>query len=201
MNGWNVWPPFRECLKSSSAWVLRESNKGLDRNTVTPASQMPAARSETDPVNFLNWKFNYSQQNPTAPCGQAFIIFLDRYRVISGLIEDLWYEPPALSFGSGDSGTLRSVRWALCWEYYTWWFSSAEVKHCCCYLHDTKISLKCIREIRIFQLYCCDSAAPVLTFEILVIKLWVAFPSIKFVFLPFICSAVYLLNLAAVRLQ
>lgn len=46
-------------------WILRESNKGLDRNTVTPASQAAAAaRSETNPVNFLNWKFNYSQQNP-----------------------------------------------------------------------------------------------------------------------------------------
>lgn len=55
-------------LKSSSAtsasWILKGSNKGLDRNTVTPASQTAVARSQTDSVNFLNWKFNYSQQNP-----------------------------------------------------------------------------------------------------------------------------------------
>lgn len=47
------------------------------------------SKSETYPLNFLNWKRNYALQQPSGLC-EAVINFLDRCSVmIGGLMEEL----------------------------------------------------------------------------------------------------------------
>lgn len=58
---------------------------GLERNFVTRVSQEMTAQMY--PLNFLNWKFNYSRQRPLWPCVRHLLFSLDRYKVIiSGFI-------------------------------------------------------------------------------------------------------------------